>query len=206
MQSLRYFLSQLDLPLSLHDHNEEMLALPPGPWQDVHSVRGMNWGSESDLPQIKIWVDGSKSTLADEVLASSRSCQANRLGRRSTAMTRIWDRNSTNGLLRRQHRQEPSSSRTTTPMLVRPLVGVNRQQVSVDQLLGPGNCGNAKPGGGTGAIPDGRCGYGSRLPLLVISPYAKRNYADNRIPDPFSILRSMEDNCDLGRIGSGPVF
>src|SRR3984893_14572015 len=67
-----------------------MLVLPPGPWQDVHSVRGMNGGSESDLPQIKIWVDGSKSTHADEVLASSRSCQANRLGRRSAAMTRIW--------------------------------------------------------------------------------------------------------------------
>src|ERR1700680_817591 len=196
-----------------------MLALSPGRWRGVHSVHGMNWRSESALPQIKIWVNGSKSTHADEILgcrglmkralrahpfrttrigparwmiASSRSRQANHLGRRSAAMTRIWDRNSTNGLLRRAtlsraisiaYRRLPCwcdhQLRST----------VKQSNVSVDQLLGPGNCGNAKPGGETGAIQDGRCGHGSPLPLLVISPEAKRNYADNRVTDPFSILR-----------------
>jgi phospholipase C len=46
-----------------------------------------------------------------------------------------------------------------------------------------------------------RCGYGPRLPLLVISPYAKRNYVDHATTDQSSILRFVEDNWDLGRIG-----
>lgn len=44
-------------------------------------------------------------------------------------------------------------------------------------------------------------GYGPRLPLLVISPFAKRNYIDHRTIDQSSILRFIEDNWDLGRIG-----
>ena len=40
----------------------------------------------------------------------------------------------------------------------------------------------------------GRCGYGPRLPLLVISPYAKRNYVDHSVTDQTSILRFIEDN------------
>ncbi len=47
----------------------------------------------------------------------------------------------------------------------------------------------------------GRCGYGPRLPLLVISPYAKQNYVDHRATDQSSILRFIEDNWSLGRIG-----
>ena len=39
-----------------------------------------------------------------------------------------------------------------------------------------------------------RCGYGVRLPLLVISPYAKVNYVDHSITDQTSILRFIEDN------------
>ena len=45
-----------------------------------------------------------------------------------------------------------------------------------------------------------RC-YGTRLPLLVISPYAKRNYVNHRLTDTTSVLRFIEDNWDLGRIG-----
>jgi phospholipase C len=48
----------------------------------------------------------------------------------------------------------------------------------------------------------GRCGYGPRLPLLVISPYAKQNYIDHRATDQSSILRFIEDNWELGRIGN----
>ena len=40
----------------------------------------------------------------------------------------------------------------------------------------------------------GRCGYGPRLPLLVISPYAKKNCVDHSVTDQTSILRFIEDN------------
>lgn len=48
----------------------------------------------------------------------------------------------------------------------------------------------------------GLCGrFGARLPLLIISPYAKVNYVDHSITDQSSILRFIEDNWHLGRIG-----
>ncbi len=40
----------------------------------------------------------------------------------------------------------------------------------------------------------GRCGYGPRLPLMVISPYAKQNFVDHTVTDQSSILRFIEDN------------
>ncbi|MGW0229449.1 phospholipase C [Actinopolymorpha singaporensis] len=46
-----------------------------------------------------------------------------------------------------------------------------------------------------------RCGYGPRLPLLVISPYARSNYVDHTTTDQTSILAFIEDNWNLGRIG-----
>ena len=49
----------------------------------------------------------------------------------------------------------------------------------------------------------GRCGYGPRQPFLVISPFAKKNYVDHRVTDQSSILRFIEDNWTLGRIGNG---
>ena len=45
-----------------------------------------------------------------------------------------------------------------------------------------------------------RCGYGTRLPMLVISPYAKRNYVDHTTTDTTSIIRFVEENWDLGQI------
>ena len=47
-----------------------------------------------------------------------------------------------------------------------------------------------------------RCGYGTRLPLLVISPYAKQNYVDHALTDTTSVLRFIEDNWNLGRLGN----
>jgi phospholipase C len=73
---------------------------------------------------------------------------------------------------------------------------VNQSAVSDDALVAPGNCGSAS------AASQGRCGYGPRLPLLVISPYARQNYIDHRTIDQSSILRFIEDNWDLGRIGA----
>lgn len=53
----------------------------------------------------------------------------------------------------------------------------------------------------TGAYLD-RCGYGTRLPLLAISPYAKQNYVDHAVTDTTSVLRFIEDNWSLGRLGN----
>lgn len=46
-----------------------------------------------------------------------------------------------------------------------------------------------------------RCGYGGRLPLIIISPWAKVNYVDHQLTDQTSILRFIENNWNLGRIG-----
>lgn len=47
-----------------------------------------------------------------------------------------------------------------------------------------------------------RCGYGPRLPLIAISPWAKKNYVSHSISDQSSILRFIEDNWHLGRMGN----
>jgi len=80
---------------------------------------------------------------------------------------------------------------------------VTQSKVSDDQLLGPGNCGSPKANDVSGGTQNGRCGFGPRLPLLVVSPWAKQNFIDDTITDQSSILRLIEDNWDLGRIGSG---
>jgi len=73
---------------------------------------------------------------------------------------------------------------------------INQSNVQDDALTGPGVCGTTP----AGAVP-GRCGYGPRLPLLVISPFSRHNYVDHSITDQSSILRFIEDNWQLGRIG-----
>jgi len=50
----------------------------------------------------------------------------------------------------------------------------------------------------------GRCGYGPRIPMLVISPWAKQNFVDHTVTDQSSIIHFIEDNWLNGtRIGSG---
>ncbi|MGZ4485175.1 MAG: alkaline phosphatase family protein, partial [Nocardioidaceae bacterium] len=46
-----------------------------------------------------------------------------------------------------------------------------------------------------------RCGPGPRLPLLVVSPYAKPDFVDHHHSEHASILRFIEDNWSTGRIG-----
>jgi phospholipase C len=83
---------------------------------------------------------------------------------------------------------------------------INPSTTNADGLTGPNRCGN-----GATALPgpsvehaQGRCGYGPRLPLLVISPFARRNYVDHSLTDQTSILRVIEDNWLNGeRVGSG---
>jgi hypothetical protein len=73
---------------------------------------------------------------------------------------------------------------------------VNQSATAMDALTSPGQCGtgDAALPGVTVAHAQGRCGYGPRLPLLVISPYANRNYVDHSVTDQTSILRFIEDN------------
>ncbi len=73
---------------------------------------------------------------------------------------------------------------------------INQSHTSADALLSPGDAGNPPPG-----AYQGRLGYGMRVPLLVISPYAKSNYVDHSLIDQTSVLRFIEDNWQLGRIG-----
>ena len=73
---------------------------------------------------------------------------------------------------------------------------VNQSSTTADALTGENSCGVAASG-----TYQGRCGYGPRLPLLVISPWAKVNFVDHSVTDRTSILRFIEDNWDLGRIG-----
>jgi phospholipase C len=48
--------------------------------------------------------------------------------------------------------------------------------------------------GTSGKPVNGRCGYGPRQPLLVISPYAKHNFVDHTVTDQASVVRFIEDN------------
>jgi phospholipase C len=86
---------------------------------------------------------------------------------------------------------------------------VNQSTGPMDALTGPGACGTAQtslPGVNGTANPHalGRCGYGPRLPMQVISPWAKANYVDHVVTDQTSIMRFIEDNWLNGqRIGQG---
>ena len=54
------------------------------------------------------------------------------------------------------------------------------------------------------AHAQGRCGYGPRQPLLVISPWSKHNFVDHTVTDQTSVIRFIEDNWLKGeRIGQG---
>ena len=75
--------------------------------------------------------------------------------------------------------------------------GVHNPSTSVaDALTGPGSCGTGTPTAGQ----QGRCGYGPRLPLLAISPWARSNAVDHTLTDQSSIVRFAEDNWHLSRI------
>ncbi len=85
---------------------------------------------------------------------------------------------------------------------------VNQSTGSADALTGPNACGtgaNSLAGidpGNTHAL--GRCGYGPRLPLLVVSPWALQNSVDHTVTDQSSVIRFIEDNWLGGeRIGQG---
>jgi len=88
---------------------------------------------------------------------------------------------------------------------------VNGSAATADTLNGTSVCisaaaaANALPGVSASTVnAQGRCGYGPRLPLLVISPWAKQNALDSTNTDQTSITRFIEDTFLSGnRIGGG---
>ena len=94
---------------------------------------------------------------------------------------------------------------------------VNPSFAAADALNGPGLCqrglqqGRPSPTaplkGALGRPAQGRCGYGTRLPLLLISRFAKVNFVDHTLTDQSSVLRFIEDNWLAGqRIQPGGSF
>jgi phospholipase C len=89
---------------------------------------------------------------------------------------------------------------------------VNGSNTTQDMLVSAGVCSSSTASGAT-ALPgvdpntthaQGRCGYGPRLPLLVISPWAKRNAVDSTVTDQSSVTRFIEDTFLSGtRLGGG---
>jgi phospholipase C len=65
-----------------------------------------------------------------------------------------------------------------------------------DFLTGTGLCGTGTPLDGQ----NGRCGYGPRLPFLLISPWTKSGTVDHTLTDFSSIDKFIEDNWGLPRI------
>jgi phospholipase C len=75
-----------------------------------------------------------------------------------------------------------------------------------DFLNGGGTSGSAcGTAGGNSFAPLGgindRCGPGPRLPLLVISPWAKQNYIDHNFTDQSSVIKFIEENWGIGPLG-----
>jgi phospholipase C len=89
---------------------------------------------------------------------------------------------------------------------------VNPSKVAnVDELNLPGVCNsspnqqgrpvatNSLPGTPSGLPVNGRCGYGTRVPFLVVSPFAKSNFVDHTLLDQSSVTRFIEDNWLAGQ-------
>jgi phospholipase C len=78
-----------------------------------------------------------------------------------------------------------------------PVAGVDTSHAtSPAQIPTSGICGRTPAAGAFEA----RCGYGPRIPLLVISPWARKNFVDHTLTDQSSILRFIEENWNLGFI------
>jgi phospholipase C len=88
---------------------------------------------------------------------------------------------------------------------------VNQSSSNQDALTGLDACGNgatALPGppapSASSPHAQGRCGYGPRLPFIVVSPWAKENFVDHSVTDQSSVIRFIEDNwLENQRLGNG---
>jgi phospholipase C len=87
---------------------------------------------------------------------------------------------------------------------------LNQSHGAQDALSGVGLCGSAADSTALPGVDSfnahalGRCGLGPRQPLLVVSPWARKNFVDHSVTDQSSVLRFIEDNWLQGqRIGQG---
>jgi phospholipase C len=66
-------------------------------------------------------------------------------------------------------------------------------------LSGPtsGQCGPMPQTSAPLAGEQGRCGFGPRLPMVVISPFAKQNHVDHNLSDQASTINFVEYNWGL---------
>jgi phospholipase C len=76
---------------------------------------------------------------------------------------------------------------------------------TADQLNGSGVCGSGTQQNGLSGLPvNGRCGPGVRIPFLVISKHAKKNYVSHVPISQASFVQFIEDNWLVGeRLGGG---
>jgi phospholipase C len=91
-----------------------------------------------------------------------------------------------------------------------PIVQFDTEQVPGPKVNGnqwPGNM--CRPGGKSNpSLPPlvGRCGYGPRLPMLLLSPWATPNSVDSHVMSTDAILRFIEDRfANRRRIGHGSL-
>ncbi len=90
---------------------------------------------------------------------------------------------------------------------------INPSASAQDAFNGPQQCAPLPGTSGALSTPlpglngkpvNGRCGYGPRQPLLVVSPFAKPNFVDHTLTDQSSVLRFIEDNwLSSERVGQG---
>jgi len=84
------------------------------------------------------------------------------------------------------------------------LSGADNLTPSTLGKISPTNPTSGKCGDETTTQPlageQGRCGFGPRLPLIVISPWAKSNYVDHSLSDQASIINFIEYNWGLPAI------
>ena len=80
---------------------------------------------------------------------------------------------------------------------------------SSDALTAPGQCGvvgTTEPLGLNNLPVHGRCGPGTRVPFLVISPFAKSNFVSHVLVSQASIPQFVEDNWLNGKRLTGNAF
>jgi phospholipase C len=76
------------------------------------------------------------------------------------------------------------------------LTNTNTNTIGVGQPTS-GQCGPSPQTKAPLAGEQGRCGFGPRLPMLVISPYARVNHVDSDLTDQASIINFIEYNWHL---------
>ena len=85
-----------------------------------------------------------------------------------------------------------------------PAENLTNTSLSVSSTGTSGQCGGNPQGTMETPFPlaneQGRCGFGPRLPMMVISPYAKKNTVDHNLSDQASMVNFIEYNWNVPAI------